>query len=60
MDTFPFAAGLKVTKQLPEDRVQLAGLNVPAAPVSENVTEPAGAIAWPVDVSFTVAVQFIA
>ncbi len=53
----PVVVAVKVTGQLPEDRVQLLELNAPAGPVSLNVTLPVGVIIVPGEVSDTVAVQ---
>jgi hypothetical protein len=48
---------VKVTEQLPEDRIQVVELNVPDGPVSVNETLPVAAIGVPGDVSDTVAVH---
>lgn len=55
--TVPVAVAVKVTEHVPAANVQLAGLNVPAAPVEVNDTVPVGVLAVPADVSATVAVQ---
>lgn len=56
-NALPAADGVKVTEQLPDDRVQVVGLNEPAGPVSVNVTVPVGVVVELVEVSLTVAVQ---
>jgi hypothetical protein len=56
-NALPAALGVKVTEQLPDDRVQVVELNEPAGPVSANVTAPVGVIVEIVEVSLTVAVQ---
>jgi len=50
--------GVKVTEQLPEDRVQLAGENVPVT-FASKLTVPVGSTAVPLSVSVTVAVQVV-
>jgi hypothetical protein len=53
----PVAVGVKATKQLPEDRMQVAVSESPATSVSVKLTLPVGVISVPGDVSETVAVQ---
>ena len=54
----PRVEGVKVTEQLPTDRLQLAGMRVPVAvPDEVNLTVPAGVLAVPDAVSVTVVVQ---
>ena len=48
---------MKVTKHVPEDRVQLGALNVPARPLAVNPTDPAGVEDPTPLVSATVAVH---
>ncbi len=55
--TVPVAVAVKVTEQVPDASVQLAGLNEPAAPVDVNDIVPVGVLEIPADVSATVAVQ---
>ncbi len=55
--TAPLAVPVNVTEQVPNAKVQLVGLNVPAAPVLENATLPVGVDVVPAAVSATVAVQ---
>jgi hypothetical protein len=57
INAVPAAVGVKVTGQLPEDRMQTEVLKDPATPVSVKLTTPVGVIAVPGDVSETVAVQ---
>jgi hypothetical protein len=62
MFAVPVTLGVNVTEQLPLDSEQVpAGvpLNVPVAPVLENVTVPVGVVAVPGEVSVTVAVQVV-
>ena len=53
----PVALGVNVTEQVPAARVQLAALNVPAAPLEVNATVPVGVLMVPGEVSVTAAVQ---
>ena len=54
----PTVVGVNVTEQLPEARLQLAGLNVPAAvPALVKLTVPVGVLGVPDAVSVSVAVQ---
>lgn len=56
-DAVPAADPVKVTVQLPDERLQLFALRDPG-PVDENVTVPVGVIAVPVfEESVTVAVH---
>jgi hypothetical protein len=61
MLTVPGAEGLNFTPQLAVEPVpanaQLVTLKLPATPVSEKPTEPAGVVAPSVEVSVTVAVH---
>jgi hypothetical protein len=57
MSAVPVAVAVNVTEQLPEANVQVVELNVPAGPVSVNVTVPVGVVTVPAEVSVTVAVQ---
>ena len=57
IEAVPAALGVKVTEQVPADRVQLAALKVPARPVTVNPTEPAGVVEPTPLVSATVAVH---
>lgn len=49
--------GVKLTEQLPPERVQLEVLKLPAPPVALNETDPAGVVAPAPLVSATVAVH---
>src|SRR5207247_7841465 len=49
--------GVKLTEQLPPERVQLEVLKLPAPPVAVNETDPAGVVAPAPLVSPTVAVH---
>ena len=42
MDAVPAALGVKVTEHVPEDKVQLGALKVPARPLAVKPTDPAG------------------
>ena len=54
----PALVGLYVTEQLPELRLQLAGLNMPVAvPADVKLTVPVGILGVPVALSVTVTVQ---
>src|SRR2546421_3051 len=57
MVAVPEAVGVNVEEQLPLTSVQLGGLNVPEAPLTEKVTVPVGVLVGAGDVSATVAVQ---
>jgi len=52
----PMAVPVKVTVQLPDERLQLDPLNEPV-PVDVKVTAPDGVVPEPVSVSATVTVQ---
>ena len=54
--TLPETDPVKVTEQVPPDRLHELGLREPA-PIDENVTVPVGTIPVPMSVSVTVAVH---
>jgi hypothetical protein len=63
-DPEPAAVPVKVTEQLPDDRVQLVALSVPGVPADKvKLTLPVGmfdALVVSVTVAVTVAVQLVA